>query len=152
MVVTSFASFLLLWNTGYEPRHRYERETRFGLGRVARRLREAPFIAGAGPIGPQSRAEDFWTLSAPAEPELVKRVQSDRLRRLLEGCALDDLTRMIPEIVQVMLHSSANTMTTAWNDFREETRNNPEEDAVVIKLGRAHEALWLITNEPLTTR
>ena len=149
MVVTSFASFLLLWETGYEPRHRSRRETGFGIPRAVRRRREDPFSAEESPTGPQSRADSFWTLSPPAEPELLNRVAGDRLRRVLEGCALDDLTRIIPEIVQVIAHSSANTMTTAWNDFREATRNNPQEDAVVIKLGRAQEPLWLITNEPL---
>jgi hypothetical protein len=86
---------------------------------------------------------------------------------MLEACAVDDLTRMIPHIVQVVAHSSAQTMTTAWNDFREATKNDrllgledhdcpflhpanpgtyPEEDAVVIKVGQANNVWWLITN------
>jgi hypothetical protein len=155
MVVKSFASFLvasflLLWDNGYQPRHRSSREVGFGFGRLARRRREEPVSARVGrPAGLESPAEKFWMLSPPAEPELLARVQSDRLRGVIEGCALDDLTMIIPEIVQVIARSSANTVTTAWNDFREATRNNPEEDAVVIKLDLAHEALWLITNEPL---
>jgi hypothetical protein len=150
MVVTSFASFLLPWDNGYKPRHRSRRGIGSGIARlVRRRPQEDPFNAVSDPAGRQSRADNFWTLSPPAEPEFLARVERDRLRRLLEGCALDDLARIIPEIVQVIAHSSANTMTTAWNDFREANRNNPQEDAVVIKLGRAQESLWLITNEPL---
>jgi hypothetical protein len=91
---------------------------------------------------------------------------------MLEGCALDDLARIMPEIVQVIARSSESTMTTAWNDFREAAWNAralrlgprlwaeptdrtnpgpyPDEDAVVIKLGQAREALWLISNAPLS--
>jgi hypothetical protein len=86
---------------------------------------------------------------------------------MLEACAVDDLTRIIPQIVQVVAHSSAQTMTTAWNDFREATKSAqplgldghdcqflhpanpgsyPEENAVVIKIGQANDVWWLITN------
>jgi hypothetical protein len=150
MVMTSIASVLLVWASGYQPRHRCKRETGSGIGRLARRRRqENCFPASASRPVRQSRADSFWTLSPPAEPEFLARIERDRLRRVLEGCALDDLTGIIPEIVQVIVHSSANPMTTAWNDFREASRNNPQEDAVVIELSRAHETLWLITNEPL---
>jgi hypothetical protein len=148
MVVTSVASFLLLWATGYEPRHRSKRE--IGIARLARRQREDPFGAGvSGTDGPGWPAETSWLPSPPAEPGFPDRLESDELRRALEGCPLDELTRIIPEIADVIVHSSANTMTTAWNDFRAATGNNPQEDAVVIRLGPAHEALWLITNGPL---
>jgi hypothetical protein len=86
---------------------------------------------------------------------------------MLEACAVDDLTRIIPQIVQVVAHSSGETMTTAWNDFREATKkarplgldghdcpflhpanpgSYPQEDAVVIKIGQANDVWWLITN------
>jgi len=169
MVVTSFASFLLLWATGYEPRHRCSKRE-IGIGRLARRPPKGPFGARVSrPAGPgwaaetpwmpsppaepswmsSPRAEASWMPSWPAEPEFPGRLASDRLRRALEDCATDELTRIIPEIAQVIVHSSASTRATAWNDFREATGNNPQEDAVVIRLGRAHEPLWLITNAPL---
>jgi hypothetical protein len=160
MVVTSLASFLLLWDTGYEPRHRHSRRE-IGIGRLARRQRKDVFGAGI--------SETSWLPSPPPEPWFpdrletdrletdrletdrleTDRLETDRLRRALEGCPADELTRIIPEIAQVIVHSRAYTMTTAWNDFRAATRNNPQEDAVVIRLGPAHEALWLITNAPL---
>jgi len=86
---------------------------------------------------------------------------------MLEALAVDDLTTIIPQIVQVVAHSSAQTMTTAWNDFREATKSArplgleghdcpflhpaspgsyPQEDAVVIKVGQANDVWWLITN------
>jgi hypothetical protein len=148
MVVTSLASFLLLWATGYEPRHRSKRE--IGIGRLARRQRRDIFGAGvSGTDGPGWPAETSWFPSPPPEPWFPDRLESEQLRRALEGCPLDELTRIIPEIAQVIVHSSAYTTTSAWNDFRAATRNNPQEDAVVIRLGPAHEALWLITNAPL---
>jgi hypothetical protein len=189
MVVTSIASFLLLWGAGYQPRHRTKRET--GTGRLARRRREEdPLSTGADqpaehrwptqtPWMPSPPAAARWTPSPPAtacwmpspstqpswrpslwaetswppgpttEPEFPDRFENDRLRDMLEDFPLDELTRIIPEIVQRVVHSSANTVMTAWDDFREATWNNLQEDAVVIRLGRAHEAWWLITNGPL---
>jgi hypothetical protein len=148
MVVTSFASFLLLWDTGYEPRHRSRRG--IGIGRLAGRRPKDPFGTRVSPAAETGwPAETSWFPSPPAEPEILDRLESDRLRRVLEGCPSDELARIIPEIVQVMVHSSANTMTAAWNDFREAAWNNLQEDAVVIRLGRAQEPWWLITNGPL---
>jgi hypothetical protein len=138
---------MIVWDTGYEPRHRSKRE--IGIGRLARRQRTDPFsIRVSPPAEPGWPTQTVWMPSPPAEPEFPDRLESDRLRRVLEGCPLDELSRVIPEIVQVIAHSSASTMTTAWNDFREATRNNPQEDAVVIRLGRAHDPWWLITNGP----
>lgn len=108
-----------------------------------------------------------WLASPPAEPAFPDQLARGQLRRMLESCAVDDLTGIIPQIVQVVAHSSAETMTTAWNDFREATKNAralgleghdcpflhpansgsyPEEDAVVIKIGHANNVWWLITN------
>jgi len=61
--------------------------------------------------------------SSAAEPEFDDQPESDHVYRMLEGCALDDLARMIPEMVQVIARSSADTMTSAWNDFREAAWN-----------------------------
>jgi len=145
MVVTSFASFLLLWESGYQARHRSRR----GIGRLAGRQLKDPFDTSVSPAAePEWPTETFWMPSPPVEPEVLDRLERDRLRRVLEGCPLDELYRLIPEIVQVIADSSANTMTTAWTEFREDIWNNPQEDAVVIRLGRAHEPWWLITDGP----
>jgi hypothetical protein len=171
MVTTWFAGFLFLWNTGYQARHRSKRRAGAGAGRPAQSAWEVTSCAEAGrPAEPASPETGPWMASPTAEPDFLEELADGQLRRMLEGCALEDLTRIIPEIVQVIARSSADTMTTAWNDFREATRSAgalrlgahhwpefldranlgsyPEEDAVVIKLGEADDALWLITNGP----
>ncbi len=182
MVVTWFAGFLLLWDTGYEPRHRSKRQVSPGIGRLGQRWREYPFSAAAGRrSGSGSPVDASWMPSPPAEPEFGDQPAGSQLHRVIEGCALDDLAQIIPEIVQVIARSSADTMTSAWNDFREaawnaqalrlgpglwaesldpspddpdpypgEAATYPDEDAVVIKVGQAPDALWLITNAPRT--
>jgi hypothetical protein len=78
MVMPSVASIVLVWASGYQPRHRSKRETGSGIGRLARRRpQEDPFRAGGGRPAGQSRAEIFWTLSPPAEPEFLARIQRD---------------------------------------------------------------------------
>jgi hypothetical protein len=174
MVMTWFAGFLLLGDTGYEPRHRSKRQASPAIGWLGQRRREE-YTASAA-ISPwsgfRSTAGASWMPSPPAESEPDDRPASTQLHRMLESCALDDLARIIPEIVQVMVRSSADTMTSAWTDFREATWNAkalrlgpglwmepidpgpeepdpyPGEDAVVIKVGQAPDALWLITNAP----
>lgn len=182
MVMTWLAGFLLLGGNGYEARHRSKRQAGAGIGRLGQRRREHPPDA-AGSYWPGSGSgspgEPSWMPSPSAAPEFPDQRAGNQLDRMLEGCALDDLARIIPEIVQVIARSSAETVTSAWNDFREATWNAralrlgpglwadfmdpspedpdpcpekadpyPEEDAVVIKLGHARDALWLITNAP----
>jgi hypothetical protein len=185
MVMTWLAGFLLLGDTGYEPRHRSKRQVSPGIGRLGQRRRGHPFSAAVSHRpGSGSPVDGSWMPSPPAELEFLDQPGSNQLHRMLEGCALDDLARIIPDIVQVIVRSSADTMTSAWNDFREAAWNAralrlgpclwaeplnhtnldpcledpdpypgeldpyPEEDAVVIKVGQAHDALWLITNAP----
>jgi hypothetical protein len=145
LAVTSLASFLLLWDNGYEPRHRVSKRES-GTGELARR--EPTGLAGAEPEYGGRLEPEYG--GRPAS-EFPGRLDSEGLRRVLEACPLDELTRIIPDVVRVVVHSSGNTMTTAWNEFRDATRNDPQEDAVVIRLGRANEALWLITNGPFSS-
>jgi len=170
MVMTLCAGFLLA-DTAYQPRHRSKRRNGLGLGGLPLRRREDLSGARIGrPPGPRLAMDDAWMPSPPEDSYIVDELAGGQLRRLLEGCALDELARIIPEIVQVIVHSSASTATTGWNQFQEATWNAralglgshrwlesydrrnlgpyPDEHAVVIKLGRAHEALWVITNGP----
>lgn len=170
MVMTLCAGFLLA-DTAYQPRHRSKRRNGLGIGRLPLRRREDPTGAIIGrPPEPRSATGDVWMPSPPGDPHFLDQLAAGQLRGLLEGCALDDLARIIPEIVQVIVHSSANPAATAWNEFQEATWNAralglgsrrwlesydrrnlgpyPDEHAVVIKLGRAHDALWVITNGP----
>jgi hypothetical protein len=184
MVTTWFAGFLLLWDTGYEPRHRSKRQVGPGIGRLGQHRRDYPACGEADPLGSGSSADGSWMSSPAVEHEFGDQPEGNQLHHMLEGCALDELARIIPEMVQVIVRSSADTMTSAWNDFREAAWNAralrvgprlwaeplddrrlapcseeahpyweemdpyPEEDAVVIKFGQAHDALWLITNAP----
>lgn len=180
MVMTWFAGFLLLGGDGYEARHRSKRQAGSGIGRLGQRRREHPPDAAVSYwSGSGSPVEASLICSPPAAPEFPDQSTGNQLDRVLEGCALDDLARIIPEIVQVIARSSADTVTSAWNDFREATWNAralrvgpglwadfmdacpedpdpcpenidpyPEEDALVIKVGHARDALWLITNAP----
>jgi hypothetical protein len=168
MLMTWSAGFLLLSDAGYQPRHRSKRRAGLGLGRLTQRTREDASCARVSrPAWPREPQTTSWWSSPPAEPAFPYQLERGQLIRMLEACAVDDLTRIIPQIVQVVAHSSAQTMTTAWNDFREATKNArplgleghdcpflhpanpgsyPQEDAVVIKVGQANDVWWLITN------
>jgi hypothetical protein len=168
MLMTWSAGFLLLSDAGYQPRHRSKRRAGLGLGRLTQRTREDASCARVGrPAGPRETQIASWLSSPAAEPALPYRPERGQLVRMLEACAVDDLTRIIPQIVQVVAHSSGETKTTAWNDFREATKkarplgldghdcpflhpanpgSYPQEDAVVIKVGQANNVWWLITN------
>jgi hypothetical protein len=176
--MTWLSGFLLLGDAGYEARHRSKRQAGPGIGRLGHRP-EYSYGPAADDYQswPGSPAGVPWEPRPGAAPELPDLLASDQLHRVLEGFALDDLARIIPEIVQVIVGSSEDTMTSAWNDFREAAWNAralrvgpglwaepmdpeepdpdeedadpyPEEDAVVIKVGQAPDALWLITNAP----
>jgi hypothetical protein len=192
MLMTWSAGFLLLSDAGYQPRHRSKRRAGLGLGRLTQRTREdVPCARVSRPTRPREPETATWLASEPfsssrdrprtlgretggrkgfsptAEPAYPHQLERWQLSRMLEACAVDDLTRIIPQIVQVVAHSSAQTMTTAWNDFREATKTDrplgldshdcpflhpanpgsyPQEDAVVIKIGQANDVWWLITN------
>jgi hypothetical protein len=168
MLMTWSAGFLLLSDAGYQPRHRSKRRAGLGLGRLTQRTREDASCARVSrPAGPREPRTASWLASPAAEPAFPYQLERGQLLRMLEACAVDDLTRIIPQIVQVVAHSSAETMTTAWNDFREATKGPrslgleghdcpflhpanpgpyPQENAVVIKVGQANDVWWLITN------
>jgi hypothetical protein len=58
-----------------------------------------------------------------ARHEFSDQSASNQLYRMLEDCALDEIARIMSEMVQVIVRSSAETMTSAWNDFREAAWN-----------------------------
>jgi hypothetical protein len=118
---------------------------------------------------PRSPADE----SSPASqkgPDLHDHLTSDQLRHLLEGCALDDVARIVRPLVQVIAHSShsAATLASTWGEFRKSTRDAyalhvgtcrwsdffrreelgsyPAEDAVEMKLRQADHAWRLLTD------
>lgn len=88
---------------------------------------------------------------------------------MLEGCALDDVARIVRPLVQIIAHSShtATTLASTWGEFRRSTRDAyalhvgacrwsdffrreelgfyPAQDAVELKLREADQAWRLLT-------
>ncbi len=122
MVTTWFAGFLLLWDAGYEARHRSKRQVAPGIGRLGQHRRDEPASAGQPPE-PGPTTDGSWMPRPAAEHEFDDEPASNQLYHMLEGCALDEIAQIIPEMVQVIARSSAETMTSAWNDFREAAWN-----------------------------
>lgn len=170
MFIHGFAG-LMMWDFGYQPRHRSTRRALVSAGRLSLDGWDDPPFPGDGrPDWPESQTDASWLASPADEPDLLDQLTSDQLRRLLERCALDDRTRNIPELVLAIGHSShsAATLTSAWREFRQATRDSyalrlrtrrwteffgredlgthPDEDAVELKLHQADDAWWLITN------
>jgi hypothetical protein len=110
------------------------------------------------------------------EPELHDHLSSDQLRHVLEGCALDDVARIVRPLVQIIAHPShtATTLASAWGEFCKSTRDAyalhvgacrwsdffrreelgfyPAEDAVELKLREADDAWQLLTTGVLAAR
>jgi hypothetical protein len=173
-------------HTGYQPRHRSTRRVAADEWLATNSWDEPlpawndePTDAGQWadpePQADQQTQADQWPqpdLSGPAsqgESDLSDHLSSDQLRNLLEGCALDDMARIVRPLVQIIAHSShtATTLTSAWGEFRRSTRDAyalhvgacrwsdffrreelgfyPAEDAVELKLREADHAWQLLT-------
>ena len=112
-------------DTGYQPRHRSTRRDELDIDRLEDSWHD-PLPepeSGFADAGPPSEmvevAED-----QPAQCFLDQMTVGE-VRRILEGCALHDVTRVVPELVQLIAHSSHTpaTITRAWSEFEEATRD-----------------------------
>jgi hypothetical protein len=112
-------------DTGYQPRHRSTRRDELDIDRLEDSWHD-PLPepeSGFADAGPSSEmvevAED-----QPAQCFLDQMTVGE-VRRILEGCALHDVTRVVPELVQLIAHSSHTpaTITRAWSEFEEATRD-----------------------------
>jgi hypothetical protein len=171
---------------GYQPRHRSTRQAADVEWLPAETWDEPTFewnydpryaeqLADPEPQADQLTQDDQALRSdefGPArqgEPDLHDHMSSDQLRHLLEGCALDDVARIVRPLVQIIAHSShtATTLASAWGEFRRSTRDAyalhigasrwsdffrreelgfyPAEDAVELKLREADNAWRFIT-------
>src|SRR5215472_4208032 len=91
---------------GYRPRHRSARRSDMSgaLGRDDR------LSVAAEPWGRPARLA--ITAGPPAAGREIAlrrsfgRMTPDEIRHVLEGCALDNLSRIVPELVQLIAHSS----------------------------------------------
>jgi hypothetical protein len=171
---------------GYQPRHRSTRQAADVEWLATETCDEPSFEwdydptdagqwASPGPEADQLKYDDqSLQLDEPgpasqAGPYLHDHLSSDQLRHLLEGCALDDVARIVRPLVQIIAHSSHTTTTlaSAWGEFRKSTRDAyalhigasrwsdffrredlgfyPAEDAVELKLREADHAWRMIT-------
>lgn len=135
------------WHFGYRPRHRSTRRA----------------AADAGWTEPAEES------GRQGDSDFHDHLSSDQLRHLLEGCALDDVARIVRPLVQIIAHSShtATTLASTWGEFRRSTRDAyalhvgacrwsdffrreelgfyPAQDAVELKLREADQAWRLLT-------
>lgn len=167
-----------LWRRfGYQPRHRSTRQSSAEADWLDVEMwdeslpewDEQPDDDDEQPDDAVPEADESWP-PGQEEPDLLEHLSSAQLRHLLEGCALDDMARIVRPLVQIIAHSShsAVTLASAWGEFRTSTRDAyalhvgacrwsdffrreelgsyPAEDAVERKLREADHAWQLLTN------
>jgi hypothetical protein len=173
MAMTWFAGVLLA-DTGYQPRHRSTRQIGPGIDGIDGTGQDG--MSGHGGGGANAAEADSSVRTAafglaedqPAQ-DFPDQLTLGQIRRILEGCALDDPTKVVPELVQLIAHSSHTpaTLTAAWSEFEEATRDvymlhlrlrdwsalfrcsdvstEADEDAATLMLSYADDAWRLIT-------
>lgn len=135
----------MTWLTGalpseagyYQPRHRSTRQGETQIDQHDPVLQDhlpelpgRPDLPGrpAGP-GPASRVSPLSETSEATDDQtgecFLDQLTAGEVRRILEGCALHDLSRAVPELVQHIAHSSHTpaTISKAWSEFEEATRD-----------------------------
>jgi hypothetical protein len=146
MAVMHWLAGVLWWNFGYRPRHRSTRQDT-----------------------DEQWTDDPWS-GRPEISDVLDHFDGDQVRQLLEGCALEDVTRIIRPLVRTIAHSShtATSLASAWTEFarftreahalhfgtslwsdyfqRDELGTYPAEDAVERKLRDADHAWRLLTD------
>jgi hypothetical protein len=171
-MMTGWLAALLMWEFGYQPRHRSTRQAVTSAGRLPEDDWDDHSFGQPGPPDwPGAPSDASWLAGPVGRPDYLDQLTSDEIRRLLEGCALDDVTRNVPDLVHAIGHSSHTTatLTSAWSNFRQSTRDayalrlrarnkaaRGEHDnlgarllaaeAVELKLRQADDAWRLITN------
>jgi hypothetical protein len=164
---------------GYHPRHRSTRRGETQIDQYDRAWQGylpefAGRPAGPGPVSPVSPVgETSEATDDQAGTSFLDQLTVGEVRRILEGCALHDLSRAVPELVQHIAHSSHTpaTITKAWSEFEEATRDMyalhlrgddrpavfkgakqnscPDQELVAIVRSYADYAWQLITRGPL---
>jgi hypothetical protein len=173
MAMTWFAGVLLA-DTGYQPRHRSTRQIGHGIDGIDRTGQDDMSGQGAVPAdAADANSSAATTALALAEDQPAQdfpdQLTLGQIRRILEGCALDDPTKVVPELVQLIAHASHTpaTLSAAWSEFEEATRDvyalhlrlrdwsalfrcsevstEADEDAATLMLSYADDAWRLIT-------
>lgn len=151
----------------YQPRHRSTRRAATDAEWLADRTEPLPAWDDEQAV--RAPRPDESGPARQGEPDLHDHLSSDQLRHLLEGCALDDVARIVRPLVHIIAHSShtATTLAIAWGEFRrstcdayalhvgacrwsdffrrEELGFYPAADAVEMKLREADHAWRLLT-------
>jgi hypothetical protein len=118
---------------GYRPRHRSTRRGGTQIDQHDRawqdylpELEGRPAEPDPGPLSPVSPVgEASEATDDQAGESFLDQLTVGEVRRILEGCALHNLSRAVPELVQHIAHSSHTpaTITKAWSEFEEATRD-----------------------------
>lgn len=168
MALTWFAG-VLLSDTGYRPRHRSTCRTGNGADRLDCTGEDDLPGSESAPAEADSFAGPFDLVEDQESQDFLDQLTFGEIRRILEGCALDDPTKVVPELVQLIAHPAHTpaTLTKAWSEFEEATRDvyamhlrnrdwaalfrrdeagsRPDEDATALMLSCADDAWRLIT-------
>jgi len=171
-MAVSWFSGVLLPEHGYQPRHRSVRRPRNGVdGSDDPWFGDSPELVSTLPgVNASPGTPEFGVHNKGYD--LFDQVTFSEIRRVLEGCAIDDPTTVVPELVQLIAHSShtPDTLAGAWSEFEEATRDvyalrlrmrdwsaffeldqpdEPEDSALALMLGYADDAWQLITHGSL---
>jgi hypothetical protein len=112
-------------DAAYQPRHRSTRQGGDGMARFDRDTWHGSPGQPGRPTGARPWADPNETIDATSEPDFLDLLTIGEIRRMLEGCALDDVSQIVPELVGLIAHSSHTraTLTSAWNEFADATRD-----------------------------
>jgi len=156
----------LFSDAGYQPRHRSPRQAGNGGDRHASAVQDDLSGPDREPAPSRSCAGRG---EVDSEQDFLDQLTFGEIRRILEGCALDDPTTVVPELVQLVAHSSHTpaTLGRAWGEFEEVTReayalhvrirdwsaffgqdnvgSQPSDGAVALLQGSADDAWRMIT-------
>jgi hypothetical protein len=148
----------------YQPRHRSTGRTRNGFDEPDLYWIANSSGPGSGPAHASSSAERLEIDDDHPAQDFLDQMTFSEIRRILEGCALDDPTTVVPDLVQLIADSSHTpaTLASAWRQFEEATRDvyalhlrirdwsalfrrDEPDDAVALMLSYADEAWRMIT-------
>lgn len=147
----------------YQPRHRSTGQTANGFDEPDSYWMTISPGSGDGPATAGSSAEKL-EINDQQGQDFLSQMTFGEIRRILEGCALDDPTTVVPDLVQLIAHSSHTpaTLASAWSQFEEATRDvyalhlrirdwsalfrhDETDDAVALMQSYADEAWRIIT-------
>jgi hypothetical protein len=148
----------------YQPRHRSTGRTENGFDEPGSYWLDHLSGPGSGSVttGPSAERQEFDD-DQPAQ-DFRDQMTFGEIRRILEGCALDDPTTVVPDLVQLIAHSSHTpaTLASAWSQFEQASRDvyalhlrirdwsalfrrDEPDEAVALMLSYADEAWRMIT-------